>query len=418
MQDIILELKEKQILKTGTFVLKSGQQSNLYLNLRELSFHPRLFKRIATQMAMSLSTSTHAIIGVPWGALPLASLISQCANRPMWLLRKEEKAYGDSSLLLKPSEISSATTNVTVIEDVITTGASTLKAITDLRAEGIYVEEVLAVCIRNRDVKARFAEENISLKYLFTLDDISQNSVKEIPSHKLKLHDVTKSPLIFSADVEDSAQLLHIIESLAEVVKIFKIHADVVHDFNDLTIAKLNQLKRRYQLYLIEDRKFADIGSIMVRQLEQSRYKYTKWADAIICHGIAGRESVEALDRACGYHEIELLVLGEMSSSHNLIDKAYTKKIIEMLPALESCAGVVMQQRPVGLSRQYQICTPGVKIEQGQDQAGQRYRTPEDVIRQGTDFCIVGRGIRQADRPYETACVYMRQIQEAKRQFR
>lgn len=74
------------------------------------------------------------ICGVPYTALPIATLLSIKQQKPMLIRRKEAKAYGTKKLIEGKY---GAGDSCLIIEDIITTGSSILETVSDLRADGI-----------------------------------------------------------------------------------------------------------------------------------------------------------------------------------------------------------------------------------------------------------------------------------------
>jgi orotate phosphoribosyltransferase len=107
------------------------------------------------------------------GAVPLVAAtaaMSAVAGRPVRavFVRKQAKDHGTQSLIEGLAEGETiAGRKVVVVEDVTTTGGSSLKAVAALRAAGAIVEHVVTVVDREEGAEAAFAAEGITLHALF-----------------------------------------------------------------------------------------------------------------------------------------------------------------------------------------------------------------------------------------------------------
>src|ERR1043165_7873505 len=80
-------------IKFGNFTLKSGLQSPIYIDLRQIISHPKLLADIAQSYLPLLSTLQFSrIAGLPYAAIPIATAISLSGNYPM--IRSEERRVG------------------------------------------------------------------------------------------------------------------------------------------------------------------------------------------------------------------------------------------------------------------------------------------------------------------------------------
>jgi uridine monophosphate synthetase len=82
-----------------------------------------------------------------------------------------------------------------------------------------------------------------------------------LATYLLRLIYLKRTNLCVSADVTTTNELLALAEDVGDHICILKTHADIISDFNDKTIRGLNEISRRKQFIVFEDRKFGDIGS-------------------------------------------------------------------------------------------------------------------------------------------------------------
>ena len=177
MKEELLELLKKYAYKKGEFKLSSGKTSEHYVNCKPVTLSGRGLTLSSLLLLKEVETSY--VGGLTLGADPLVSgvaLVSALDSRLVngLIVRKEAKGHGTQAYIegLLPPE----GTKITVLEDVITTGGSAIKAATRLRDGGYVVERVVAIVDRQEDKEAdEFMESvNLELRSLFTLDDICQ----------------------------------------------------------------------------------------------------------------------------------------------------------------------------------------------------------------------------------------------------
>lgn len=150
---------------------------------------------------------------------------------------------------------------------------------------------------------------------------------------------------------------------------------------------------------LFEDRKFADIGSTVAHQYESGIYRIVEWADIVTVHAIPGPGIITGLKSVTKdtMQPRAILLLAEMSSQGNLCNADYARATIAMAEEHKDFVlGFISQRRTRETGADFLIFTPGVSLTTTADALGQQYNSPANVVAQGTDIIIVGRGIYKA----------------------
>jgi uridine monophosphate synthetase len=170
IEQLILDLHQIGAVKFGSYTLKTGTISPIYLDLRVIISSPKILKEISSNLWEKISSlSFDLICGVPYTALPIASCLSLTQDIPMIMQRKEVKEYGTKKRL---EGVFQKGQTCLIIEDVITTGTSIEETLKVLNEEGLKVNDVAVVVDRGQGGKARLEAKGLRVHCLLTLSTI------------------------------------------------------------------------------------------------------------------------------------------------------------------------------------------------------------------------------------------------------
>ncbi|MXW40634.1 MAG: orotate phosphoribosyltransferase [Synechococcus sp. SB0668_bin_15] len=175
-REALRQMLARQAYRRGDFLLASGRRSEHYINCKPVSLSSSGATLLAPLLLEAVDPKAQAVAGLTMGADPLVSCVAMAAGlvgRPLdgLIVRKEPKGHGTGAWIEGPLPAPGAP--VTVLEDVVTTGGSCLKAVKRLREAGYAVQEVVAVVDRQDGGQAALAAEDLHLKALFLLEHIS-----------------------------------------------------------------------------------------------------------------------------------------------------------------------------------------------------------------------------------------------------
>lgn len=154
---------------TGNFLLRSGQFSHEYFDKYLFESQPELLLSIAEQMQELIPANTEILAGLEMGGIPLAVALAFKINKPTIFVRKNAKEYGTCKLA---EGVSFAGKNVTVIEDVVTTGGQIIKSVKELRELGAIINNVMCVIVRDPKAFENLQNANLNLIPLFTMEEL------------------------------------------------------------------------------------------------------------------------------------------------------------------------------------------------------------------------------------------------------
>ena len=171
------------ILKTlsyeeGEFTLVSGKKSSFYIDAKETTLNPEgmyLVGRMMYRMAREIP-GIEAVGGVSIGGDPLVSSVVLAAylekdDLKGFLIRKEPKGHGTNRWVEGGKNLKKGM-NVVILEDVVTTGGSSLKAIEAVEKEGYKVKGVIALLDRLDGGQEAIESNGYIFKSIFTLKDV------------------------------------------------------------------------------------------------------------------------------------------------------------------------------------------------------------------------------------------------------
>jgi len=171
----LIELIKTHALQFGNFTLASGKQASFYLDCRKLTLHPQGANQIAAGMLELLANRIpNAIGGMAIGADPIsAATITVAGQRGLDLLgfivRKEAKQHGTGRQVEGPVEPGMS---AVIVEDVVTSGGSALKAVDAARDFGLQVDTILAVVDRLEGGREAIEAAGLQLHTLLTVRDL------------------------------------------------------------------------------------------------------------------------------------------------------------------------------------------------------------------------------------------------------
>jgi len=157
------------------FKLASGQMSRYYIDCKKVTLDPKgavLIGRLIFERVRSLRPD--GIGGLTLGADPIALAVAMTSHLngqpiPAFIIRKEPKGHG-SRAWIEGNLPEGA--RVVVVEDVVTTGGSTLKAIERLKAHDCGILKIVAIVDREEGGREKIESSGFPMESLFTIKDL------------------------------------------------------------------------------------------------------------------------------------------------------------------------------------------------------------------------------------------------------
>ena len=305
---LILELFKHDCIKKGYFKLKNGKESPIYINLKNIISYPHILNMIVKLLYEKLHCiKFDHILGIPYGGLILANCLGIKYNIPSLLIRKEVKKYGLRNMI---EGVYKQNDRCVIIEDTVTTGSSVIENIKKIKNK-IDVTSILVVCDRRENtfgdnklydynidsiftikdvIETLYITSNIDNFFYYELYDyfkldtgkknIKRTSDLSMNEDFVKIIHKKKTNLSLIVDVRCIDTIFKIIELYGSLIFSIKIYSDLLPDFDDDKINKLNDYKKKYEIYIEEGKLFSKNDNVFFQEFTNNK-KIFKWVDII-----------------------------------------------------------------------------------------------------------------------------------------
>ena len=180
-RDELLNRLAQEAYRHGDFTLASGRQSNHYVNCKPVSLSGSGLELLSLALLEHVEPDAIAVAGLTLGADPLVSAVAMAAAQASrslnaLIVRKQAKGHGTGAWLEGP--LPPAGAHITVLEDVVTTGGSSLKAVQQLREAGYVVKRVVTIVDRQEGGDKFLKAAELELVSLFELKQVAERAKK------------------------------------------------------------------------------------------------------------------------------------------------------------------------------------------------------------------------------------------------
>lgn len=412
-------LYELNCIKHGQFTLKNGETSDIYIDLRNCISNPQVKRTIAEMMYDKVKeTSATHVVGVPYGAIPYAAYISDAYNKKLLLTRKEQKGYGTKNTI--EGEYKKGD-KVLLVEDTVTTGGSLLQQKKLLEDYGLIVVDTVCLVYRG--------DKQAPCKYVVTLQQI-KNYKKSKGMHNKYIDFLARSRiahgffrrvcqfierknsnLVIALDFENPTKILQCMEKFGKYAIGFKLHLDnISFKVSPVNFAgKLKELKEKHGFFIMDDRKFVDIGKVVADNLTVNCYFYKEIVDVVTTHIAGGSSTLQGVksfnEQMRFENPMSVIVVKDMSSKGSFRCRCLDSFFVGLKQEFGDliCGAVSQQRLPWSDVLTFR---PGINLFQTYDDFGQIHQ-PVNEIAGECDIFIVGRSITESTEPLNVIGQYL-----------
>jgi len=175
----LLTLLKENAYKKGEFNLSSGKTSQHYFNCKPVILSGEGLVLTGTLLLDLVEEDSVGVGGLTLGADPLVSAVALTSwldfdrrtKLNAFIVRKQAKGHGTGAWIEGPLPLKGS--KITVLEDVTTTGGSSIKAVEKIREAGYVVERVITIIERGEGAEDAMKDAGLELHSLFTLKDFA-----------------------------------------------------------------------------------------------------------------------------------------------------------------------------------------------------------------------------------------------------
>ena len=175
----LLTLLKENAYKKGEFNLSSGKTSQHYFNCKPVILSGEGLVLAGTLLLELVEEDSVGVGGLTLGADPLVSSVALTSwldfdrrtKLNAFIVRKQAKGHDTGAWIEGPLPLIGS--KITVLEDVTTTGGSSIKAVEKIREAGYVVERVITIIERGEGAEDAMKDAGLELHSLFTLKDFA-----------------------------------------------------------------------------------------------------------------------------------------------------------------------------------------------------------------------------------------------------
>ncbi len=174
----LLEIGAVKLNPENPFTWASGWKSPIYCDNRRILSYPEMRTKIAEFLTQSVQEnfgSAETVAGVATGAIALGTLVADKMQKPFVYVRPKPKDHGMGAQV---EGVVAEGSRVVVVEDLISTGKSSLSAVDALSKQGVQVTGMVAIFSYNFDhARKSFEDANVELHTLTNYDTLIEEAV-------------------------------------------------------------------------------------------------------------------------------------------------------------------------------------------------------------------------------------------------
>jgi orotate phosphoribosyltransferase len=148
-KSLVRQLHTLGVIKKGSFILKSGKKSDLYIDIRKAYGSPKILDTIAKLIIKKIPKNTTCIACSGYGGLPLGAIISNKTSIKLTLVRDSAKKHGDSKVI--EGYVPTKDDYVVIVDDIFSSGTGIKTIVKHLKSTKVKILKSIVVVKRGKN---------------------------------------------------------------------------------------------------------------------------------------------------------------------------------------------------------------------------------------------------------------------------
>jgi len=166
-KSLIQKLQDLEIITQGYFVLKSGEISDHYVDMRKAYGHPELLSEISNNLIEKIPSDATCIACSGLGGISLGTALSNKTNLSLTLVRDKPKDHGDLKII--EGYHPTPDDKIIIVDDVFSSGTSVKRTMENLAVSNLNVIKIIVILRRgintlSCELDSLFTEEDLNSK--------------------------------------------------------------------------------------------------------------------------------------------------------------------------------------------------------------------------------------------------------------
>lgn len=166
--EIITRLREIGVISNGEIILRNGEKSEIYCDMRKSMGYPDIRNALAQEIATKVPSDTTVIATSGYGGLPLGMLVAEKLQLKFTGVRTSVKDHGKTEAITGYTP--TLHDKVVIVDDVLTSGSSIRETFDALQKSNTHISSAIVIVARTTPILP------LPYEYIFTLEELVETT--------------------------------------------------------------------------------------------------------------------------------------------------------------------------------------------------------------------------------------------------